>query len=103
VLLNPLIEDDSTAGGLRVLTAHHMEELGPIESRVDIQVHRLSNSVMKSTLAAHRHLHYHAILLFVFAVAYLCVARERLALRIPVVAGVLLVAFAAALDHSYIC
>ena len=103
VLLNPLIEDDSSAGRLRVLTAHRMEELGPIESRVDAQVHMLANSVLESALAAHRHLHYHAILLFVFAVAYLCLARERLALRIPVFAGVLLVAFAAALDHAYIC
>jgi len=67
-----------------------MEALGPAVSRIEGHVHTLVAWTAGTAHAASQIVRYVAALGLLFALAYLCLAREKLLLRIAVFAGVVL-------------
>jgi len=103
VLLNPLSEDAGSTRCWHSDAARLLQELGPIETRFEGDAHMLVARVQGATQMTHAHFSYVLCLLIAFALAYLLLAPERLALRVSVFMGAMLAGFASAFVFVSIC
>jgi len=103
LLQHPLGQDIQSAGCRRMSSAQYMRHLGKLDPEVDEHLHALTFWIEASARAMSAHLRYIFALTFLFALAYLLLARERVALRIGVFAGVLLAPFLLMVFFGYLC
>ena len=103
LLQHPLGQDIESAVCRRLSSDRYLRHLGTVEPELDEHLHALTYWIDASARAMSAHFRYIFALTFLFALAYLLLARERVALRIGVFACVLLAPLLLTMFFGYLC